>query len=296
MAQPTAGATSVSAGPSRRPATSKVRHPPAFRRSDHEPPQARRARPAAAARVPPGARRARDLLGTRAERRPAAEPLRHPGPRRPGRPLAVHGRATAATAPAAGVIRRLGPGERDLLPGHFLRLSAEDRHLRFGGRTGEERIRAYCARLAWPPSVVLGYLVDGVPRAVGELKPIAGPPPFAAELAVSVEAPFRGRGVGTELCRRLLVRARNRLIARVHMLCLLDNRSVQRIARGLGGALAFHPGEVEAEIGLPWPQPFSLAEEWLDEVPPRPWPDGGRAALTGRANARGARTFPSRRG
>ena len=124
----------------------------------------------------------------------------------------------------AGVIRRLGPGERDLLPGHFLRLSAEDRHLRFGGRTGEDRVRAYCARLDRPPSVVLGYLVDGVPRAVGELKPIAGSRPPAAELAVSVEAPFRGRGVGTELCRRLPVRARNRLIARVHMLCLLDNR------------------------------------------------------------------------
>src|SRR3954462_12035138 len=135
MAQPTAGATSVSAGPSKRPATSKARHPPAFRRSDHEPPQARRARPAAAARVPPGARRARDLLGTRAERRPAAEPLRHPGPRRRGRPprrtLAGHGRATAPTPPAARVIRRLLPGERDLLPGPFLRLSAEDRHLRF---------------------------------------------------------------------------------------------------------------------------------------------------------------------
>ena len=187
----------------------------------------------------------------------------------------MHGRATAP--PVAGVIRRLAPGERDLLPGHFLRLSAEDRHLRFGGRTGEDRVRAYCARLEWPPSVVLGYFVDGVPRGVGELKPIAGTLPPAAELAVSVEAPFRGRGVGTELCRRLLVRARNRLIARVHMLCLPDNRRVQRIARGLGGALAFHPGEVEAEIGLPWPQPFSLAEEWLDEVPPRSWPDG-RAA------------------
>jgi GNAT superfamily N-acetyltransferase len=189
----------------------------------------------------------------------------------------VHGRATAPTPPAAGVIRRLLPGERDLLPGHFLRLSAEDRHLRFGGRTGEDRVRAYCARLGRPLPVVLGHLVDGVPRALGELKPIGGSLPPAAELAVSVEAPFRGRGVGTELCRRLLVRARNRLIARVHMLCLLDNRRVQRIARGLGGALAFHPGEVEAEIGLPWPQPFSLAEEWLDEVPSRPWPDG-RAA------------------
>jgi RimJ/RimL family protein N-acetyltransferase len=152
--------------------------------------------------------------------------------------------------------------------------TAEDRDVR---SRPARRVRAYCARLDRPLAVVLGYLVDGVPRAVGELKPIAGSRPPAAELAVSVEAPFRGRGVGTELCRRLLVRARNRLIARVHMLCLLDNRRVQRIARGLGGALAFHPGEVEAEIGLPWPQPFSLAEEWLDEVPPRSWPDG-RAA------------------
>ena len=41
--------------------------------------------------------------------------------------------------------------------------------------------------------MVLGYLVEGVPRAVGELKPIAGTLPPAAELAVSVEAPFRGR-------------------------------------------------------------------------------------------------------
>src|SRR3954469_8883924 len=257
----------------------EARQPPAFRRSDHEPSQAHRARPAPAPRGPPGARRARDLLGTRAERRPAAEPLRHPGPRRrgraPRRTLAVHARATAPAV--AGVIRRLGPGERDLLPGHFLRLSAEDRHLRFGGLAGEDRVRAYCARLDRPRSVVLGYLVDGVPRAVGELKPIAGSRPPAAELAVSVEAPFRGRGVGTELCRRLLVRARDRLVARVPLLCLLANRAVQGVARRLGGTLAFHPGEVEAEIGLPWPQPFSLAEEWLDEVPPRSWP-AGRAA------------------
>jgi RimJ/RimL family protein N-acetyltransferase len=81
-----------------------------------------------------------------------------------------------------------------------------------------------------------------------------------------VEAPFRGRGIGTELCRRLAVRARNRFVARAHMLCLLDNRRVQRIARGLGGALTFHPGEAEAEIGLPWPDPASASEEWLDEA------------------------------
>ena len=51
---------------------------------------------------------------------------------------------------------------------------------------------------------------DASRARAGELKPIGGTLPPAAELAVSVEAPFRGRGVGTELCRRLLVRARDR--------------------------------------------------------------------------------------
>jgi GNAT superfamily N-acetyltransferase len=174
--------------------------------------------------------------------------------------------ADRASEPTGGVVRRLGRGERDRLLGHLLRLDAEDRRLRFGGHASDERVRAYCARLDWSRSVVLGCLVAGEPRGVGELKPVEGAWPPMAELAVSVEAPFRGRGIGTELCRRLVVRARNRFVARVHMLCLLDNRRVQRIARGLGGALTFHPGEAEAEIGLPWPDPASASEEWLDEA------------------------------
>jgi hypothetical protein len=49
---------------------------------------------------------------------------------------------------AAASFRRLAAGERErLLPGHFLRLDGEDRRLRFGGHTGEERVRAYHARL-----------------------------------------------------------------------------------------------------------------------------------------------------
>jgi RimJ/RimL family protein N-acetyltransferase len=149
---------------------------------------------------------------------------------------------------AAPSFRRLAAGERGtMLPAHFLRLDAEDRRLRFGGHTGEERIRAYCARLDdHPGSIVIGCFLPGKLRAVGELKPIRAAWPPAAELAVSVERPFRGGGLGTELCRRLVVRARNRFVARVHMLCLLDNRPVQRIARGLGGALSFHQGEAEA--------------------------------------------------
>jgi ribosomal protein S18 acetylase RimI-like enzyme len=179
--------------------------------------------------------------------------------------------ADRASEPTGGVVRRLGRGERDRLLGHLLRLDAEDRRLRFGGHASDERVRAYCARLDWSRSVVLGCLVAGELRAAGELKLIDRARPRMAEIAVSVEVQFQGCGIGTELCRRLAVRARNRFVEKVHMLCPLDNRCVQRIARRLGGALAFYPGEVEAEIGLPWPEPLSMAEEWLDEAPALPW-------------------------
>jgi ribosomal protein S18 acetylase RimI-like enzyme len=187
-------------------------------------------------------------------------------------PVALRaGAAEHAPDRAGGVIRRLGRGERGRLLEHLLRLGSEDRHLRFGGHAGDECVRAYCAGLDWSRSVVLGCLVAGELRAAGELKLIDRARPRMAEIAVSVEVQFRGRGIGTELCRRLAVRARNRFVEKVHMLCPLDNRCVQRIARRLGGALAFYPGEVEAEIGLPWPEPLSMAEEWLDEAPALPW-------------------------
>ena len=187
-------------------------------------------------------------------------------------PVAKPAAADRAPDLAGGVVRRLVGADRDRLQAHLLRLDAGDRRLRFGGHASDERVRAYCAGLDWSRSVVLGHLVAGELRAAGELRLIDGTRrPRAAEIAVSVEAPFRGRGLGTELCRRLVVRARNRFVGKVHMLCLLDNRHVQRIARGLGGALTFHPGEVEAEVGLPWPAPPSVAEEWLDEAPALPW-------------------------
>ena len=165
-------------------------------------------------------------------------------------------------------IRRLGASDGDRLLRHFLRLDTEGRRLRFGGQVTEEHARAYCARLDWRRSLALGCFVDDELRAVGELKSMGGAPSgrAAAELAVSVERPFQGRGIGTELCRRLVVRARNRLVATVHMLCLHENRRVQRIARGLGGALAFHPGEAEARLDLRLPDLLTGAEEWLDEV------------------------------
>jgi ribosomal protein S18 acetylase RimI-like enzyme len=164
-----------------------------------------------------------------------------------------------------GVIRRLWAGERDQVRDHLLRLDVEDRQLRFGGYASASHIAAYCEGLEWSRGLVLGYVVAGQVRGLGELKLVGNGSPRAAELAVSVEHPFQNRGIGTALLRRLVVSSRNRLIDRIHMVCLIENGRAVRMARRLDGALRFRDGEAEAVIEPPWPTPWTWLEEALLE-------------------------------
>jgi hypothetical protein len=91
------------------------------------------------------------------------------------------------------------------------------------------------------------------------------------------------RGIGTALLRRLITAARNRLIKRIYMVCLMDKSRAVRMARGLDGALEFHAGTAEAWIEPPWPTPWTWLEELLFEP-----------ALTGIDDARSpALTLPA---
>ena len=167
---------------------------------------------------------------------------------------------------AAGSIRRLRAAERDRVRDHLLRLDPADRQLRFGGYASPARIAAYCAELDFGRALVLGHLVEGEVRALGELKPLAGTWPRAAEIAISVERPFQGRGVGSKLLRRLVVAARNRLFERLYMVCLIDNGRMMRLARRFDSRLSVDRGEVEARIEPPWPTWWTVLEETLDEA------------------------------
>jgi ribosomal protein S18 acetylase RimI-like enzyme len=166
---------------------------------------------------------------------------------------------------ARGVIRRLWSGERDQIRDHLLRLDGDDRVLRFGGYASDAHIAGYGERLDWSRLLVVGYVTGGEVRGLGQLEPIGAGWPRAAELAVSVERLFQSRGIGTALLRRLVIAARNRLIERVHMVCLMDNGRAVRMARRLDGALHFHDGAAEARIEPPWPTPWTWLEETLFE-------------------------------
>ena len=164
-------------------------------------------------------------------------------------------------AEATATFRKLTRDDTQRIQDHFLRLAPTDRKLRFLSSPRDEVINAYCARLDWSSSMLIGAFVDNVLRGIGELVQVTSWPRPSAEIALSVEAAYQNAGIGSELLRRILVLARNRYIDRLSMLCLQENRKMQRIARKFNAELSYNPGEVEGQISSPWPSYMSILEE-----------------------------------
>ena len=173
----------------------------------------------------------------------------------------VSAAAQPATA-AIGEYRKLASIERPLLRDHLLRLSFDDRALRFLSGVSADHIEQYCSRVDEHYRIVIGYFVDGVLRGAGEIVFNVGPTWLGScEVALSVESAWQNAGVGTELLRRLLVLARNRGVSKVRMLCMRSNRRMQVLAKKFEGELHFAAGDVEGALYPRWPDAASLFEE-----------------------------------
>lgn len=167
--------------------------------------------------------------------------------------------------PAEGSIRRLWPVERRLFTAHLLRLDAEDRLLRFQGYMSDEAVDAYVESLDWFGGVVIAYFVEGEMRAAAHLSWTRGLV-RTGEIGLSVEAPFRRRGVGTALLRRAMTVARNRFVSDVELLCMPENTAMRRVAAHLGLKWKIASGQAETAARLRWPDQLSLFDEMLDET------------------------------
>jgi GNAT superfamily N-acetyltransferase len=158
-------------------------------------------------------------------------------------------------------IKRLWASDQPKLVGHFERLDAHTRRLRFGGTVSNGYSKGYAETMLSADSVIFGAFPDGELRGVGELRGLMDSWPKAAELALVVEPAWQDRGIGEAMFNRLIAAARKRGLKKLHMLCLLENTRMRNLARKHEADLKFESGNIEATLALSWPTPVSFLEE-----------------------------------
>ncbi len=163
------------------------------------------------------------------------------------------------------LIRKLLVGDAPALQAHLMRLDPDSRTERFHGYISDEAVENYCRGINWLEDLLLGWFEDGELRAVAHLAVLPKRWPREGELALTVERDWQERGIGTELCRQTLLSARNRMIGRVCMICLMENARMRKIVRRLEGSLVYLDGGAEGEVQLPPPNSLSLWQEAFGE-------------------------------
>ncbi|MCG8360563.1 MAG: GNAT family N-acetyltransferase [Kiloniellales bacterium] len=162
-------------------------------------------------------------------------------------------------------MRKLLAGDAARIRDHLLRLDRQSRYERFSGYVSDAFVERYCERINWIDDILIGWVEGGELRALAQLVRLPYRWPREAELALTVEPDWQDRGIGSELCREILLSARNRMIGRVCMLCLMENVRMRRIVRRLEGKLVYLDGAAEGEVRLPPPNYLSLWQEAFDE-------------------------------
>ena len=158
-----------------------------------------------------------------------------------------------------GYVRTLSQQEElPLLRDHLLRLDAESRHDRFNGFLDDSFIERYAARCAEDGTVIVAYIVDGVVRGAAELHPPEHD--SLPEVAFSVEASARRKGVGSVLFRRLIAEARWKGYKHLRITTGAENHAMRALARKFGAHLAFRHGESTGTIDLAKTPEAELAE------------------------------------
>lgn len=153
-------------------------------------------------------------------------------------------------APVPGVaVHRLNPRHRDDIAQHLLCLPAEDRRLRFGRYIRDEAVREYVARIDFESDRVFGvHAPDLALAGVGHLA--LEQAQQIAELGLSVDPAWRGKGYGFALLQRAVLHAANLGYRILFMVCLAENQIMMHLARKAGLTLVVEYGETDARLAL----------------------------------------------
>jgi GNAT superfamily N-acetyltransferase len=159
-------------------------------------------------------------------------------------------------------VRMLRRDELGLLRDHLLRLDRASRHDRFHGFMDDSFIERYAEKRANDGTIIVAYLEGGVVRGAAELHPPEQSADSQPEIAFSVEASVRRRGVGSMLFRHLTAEAQERGYRSLRITTGAQNEAMQALAHKFGAKLTFCQGESTGSIDLTpqnQPEPASPA-------------------------------------
>ncbi len=154
-------------------------------------------------------------------------------------------------SPVPVSVQKLGQREElPLLRDHLLRLDHASRHDRFHGFIDDSFIERYAEKCARDGTIIIACLEDGVVRGAAELHPPEQSPDLLPEIAFSVEASMRRRGVGSMLFAGLIDEARAKGYTRLRITTGVENDAMRALAAKFGAHLTFRHGESTGTIDL----------------------------------------------
>lgn len=131
-------------------------------------------------------------------------------------------------------VRQLGTGDLRAIAQHLLVLGLPDRRSRFLGSLADAAISAYARRLDPLRAILIGAFDRGE-RLVGLAEAHPTDTVGKVEVAVSVDAAFRRRGLGRRLVARALALAFGHGAQSAEFNYAPDNRPFVALVRALGG-------------------------------------------------------------
>ncbi len=153
--------------------------------------------------------------------------------------------AAALPLRSAPTLRTTLDSVREHLRTHYHRLGQASRRRRFMSQPSTAALDRIADRAT--PDLMLEIERDGAVRGLLEAY---GTGEGHAEVALSVEDAYQGRGLGRELFNEGLRLLAERGVRVADITCLRDNAAVLRMIRDAGGRIRIQDGEAVAEIEL----------------------------------------------
>jgi GNAT superfamily N-acetyltransferase len=170
-----------------------------------------------------------------------------------------------AAALANSSVRTLSQQEElPLLRDHLLRLDRNSRRDRFHGFMDDSFIERYAQKCADDGTVIVGFFENGAVRGAAELHPPDQSPDSLPEIAFSVEASVRRRGVGSILFRKLIAEARAKGYTNLRITTGAQNQAMRALANKFGAQLVFRHGESTGTIDLTKQDHAEPETNWVD--------------------------------